>query len=98
MTTKEAIDIEKADVVLRQAKELVYQAYQLILSSNAAKNNLKFDCVIGWETNAWNKLNEAYSAENPDSKETYHLKAFDYFGLECGSCISLNGMSSCSAG
>lgn len=98
MTTKEAIDIEKADVVLRQAKELVYQAYQLILSSNAAKNNLKFDCVIGWESNVWNKLNEAYSAENPDSKETYHLRAFEYFGLECGSCISLNGMSSCSAG
>lgn len=38
MTVKEAIDIGKANEVLKQADELVSKAYQLILDNPAAKN------------------------------------------------------------
>lgn len=98
MTTKEAIEIGKADGVLRRAKELVEQAYDLICKSPTASKHLKFDCTIGWKSATWNKLDNEYAAENPLSTETYHLRAFDYFGLRCGSNISLDGMVQCSGG
>lgn len=98
MTTQDAIDIGKANEVLRQAKELVGQAYSLICTSPAAKQHLKFDCTVGWKSQTWNALNEEYSIEDPMSKETYHLRAFDHFGLQYGSDISLDGMSTCSGG
>lgn len=93
MTFKEAIDIGKANEVLKQAYELVSKAYQLILDNPAAKKYLDFNCTVGWDKQTWNKLNEEYAIENPSSTETYHLRAFDHFGLQCGSCISLNGMA-----
>lgn len=97
MTTKEAIEIGKADGVLRQAKELVEQAYDLICKNPDAYKHLKFNCVIGWKENTWNTLNEEYSNAEPMNKEIYHLRAFDYFGLRCGSDISTTGMCSCSS-
>jgi hypothetical protein len=93
MTTKEAIEIGKADGVLRQAKELVEQAYDLICRSPTASKHLTFDCTIGWKSATWNKLNNEYAVENPLSTEIYHLRAFDYFGLRCGADISLDGMT-----
>ena len=98
MKSSEAIEIGKADGVLRQATELVNQAYALICKSPAAAKHLKFDCTIGWKTRTWNNLNEEYAIEEPMSKETYHWRAFDHFGLQYGSCISLDGMTSCSGG
>ena len=68
----EAIDIGKADEVLRQAKELVDQAYDLICKSPNARKHLKFNCVIGWKPETWNKLNDEYAIEEPMSTETYH--------------------------
>ena len=43
-----------------------------------------------------NKLNEEYAAEKPMSKEVYHWRAFDHFGRQYESCISLDEMNSCS--
>ena len=96
MISSEAIEIGKADGVLRQATALVEQAYDLICKSPEAAKHLKFDCNIGWKTGTWNKLNEEYAAEKPMSKDIYHWRAFDHFGLQYGSCISLDGMNSCS--
>ena len=98
MTTSEAIEISKADGVLRQATELVKQAYALICKNPAAAKHLKFDCTIGWKTQTWNKLNEEYATEEPLSKEIYHWRAFDHFSLQYGSCISLDGMVSSNGG
>ena len=72
MTSSEAIEIGKADGVLRQATSLVEEADDLICKSPEAAKHLKFDCTIGWKTGTWNKLNEEYAIEKPMSKEIYH--------------------------
>ena len=98
MNTQDAIEIGKADEVLRQAKALVEQAYSLICNSKAAQKHLKFDCTVGWKTQTQNKLDDEYALEQPTSNSIYHLRAFDYFRLQCGACISLDGMSQSSGG
>ncbi len=93
MNTQDAIEIGKANEVLKQAKALVEQAYSLICSSKEARKHLKFDCTVGWKTQTWNRLDDEYALEQPTSSSIYHLRAFDYFGLQCGAVISLDGMS-----
>ena len=97
MTTQEAIDIGKANEVLKQAYELVNKAYDLIFNNPVAKEHLNFNCAIGWNNKTWNKLNEEYD-KMPMSNERYYLRAFNYFKLQHGSCISLNGMNQTTGG
>jgi len=92
MSTEEAIEIGKANEILKKAVELVDQAYELLVSDPIAKKHLDLQCKIGWSTPTWNKLNEAFAASCPDDKSEWHLRAFDHFGLRYGSCISTSGM------
>lgn len=92
MSIEEAIEIGKANEILKKAQDLVDQAFVLLTSDPIAKKHLDLQCKIGWSVPTWHKLNEAFAASCPDDKSKWHLRAFDHFGLRYGSDISTSGM------
>ena len=93
MDTKTAMEIGHSGNVLVRAQELVREAYQLIEKDPIAKRHIQIMAKVGWNSVTWNKLNEEWKQENPESTEIWHLRAFDYFNLPIGVCMSTNGMT-----
>ena len=93
MNITESIEIGKSSEVLKKALDLVRQEYCLITESPEAMKHLEFNASLGWKTSVWNSLNEEYVIVNPMSKDTYFLKAFDFFKIQPGSDFSTGGSS-----
>ena len=87
--TKIGIEIGHANEVLKKAKALVDEAYALICNDDIAKKHLEFSALVSWSKPVWNKLNEAYAKQNLNSKNIWHWRAFEHFGLEIG--MNING-------
>ena len=94
--TKILMEIAHSGDVLKRAYELVSEAYNLVHKDETARKYIHFDARIIWEHFVWDILMREYNIANPNNKDTYHLRAFDFFNVfpgmnvgdgccECGS-------------
>ena len=77
--TRILMEIAHSSDVLKRAYELVYEAYDLIQKDETARKYICFNSRIVWAKFVWDILMREYNIENPDSKDIYFLRAFDYF-------------------
>ena len=85
--TKVFMEIARSGEVLRRAYELVSQAYSLIQNDKVAKKYINFSSRITWKQFVWNMLNDLYDEDNPGNKDVYHLRAFDFYGIQPGMLV-----------
>ena len=85
--TKVFMEIARSGEVLRRAYELVSQAYNLINNDKVARKYINFNSKVIWMEFVWDILMKQYEKDNPDDKNTYHLRAFDYYGIQPGMLV-----------
>lgn len=86
--TKILMEIAHSSEVLKKAYEMVSDAYKLVNSDKVARKYIHFDSQITWPQFVWDILMRQYNKDNPDSKEVYHLRAFDYYGIQPGMYVT----------
>ena len=85
--TKVLMEIARSSSTLKKAYELVCQAYDLINEDKVARQYIDFNAKVVWHQFVWDILMRQYNIDNPDSKEVYHLRAFDYYGIHPGMLV-----------
>lgn len=86
--TKILMEIAKSSATLKKAYELVSEAYNLVNSDKVARKYIKFHSEVKWHQFVWDILMRQYNKDNPDSKDVYHLRAFDYYGIQPGMYVT----------
>ena len=82
------MEIAHSSETLKKALDLVSQAYDLINEDKVARQYIKFHSEVNWHKFVWDILMKQYDKDNPDSKNTYHLRAFDYYGIQPGMYVT----------
>ena len=85
--TKILMEIAHSSETLNKAYDLVCQAHDLINEDKVARQYIKFNAKVVWHQFVWDILMRQYNKDNPDSKETYHLRAFNYYGIHPGMLV-----------
>ena len=85
---KVLMEIAKSSATLTKAYELVCQAYDLINEDKVARKYIKFHSEVTWHKFVWDILMSQYNKDNPDSKEVYHLRAFNFYGIQPGMMVT----------
>jgi hypothetical protein len=85
--TKIMMEIAHASDTLKKAYDLVCQAYDLINEDKVARQYIKFNSKVVWHQFVWDILMKQFNQDNPDNKNTYHLRAFDYYGIQPGMLV-----------
>lgn len=85
---KVLMEIAKSSATLKKAYELVSEAYNLVNSDKVARKYIKFHSEVTWHQFVWDILMRQYNMDNPDSKEVYHLRAFDFYGIQPGMYVT----------
>lgn len=86
--TKVLMEIAHSSETLKKAYDLVCQAYDLINKDKVARQYIHFHSEVTWHKFVWDILMSQYNKDNPDSKEVYHLRAFDYYGIQPGMYVT----------
>lgn len=86
--TKILMEIAHSSEVLKKAYEMVSEAYKLVNSDEVARKYIHFHSEVTWHQFVWDILMRQYNKDNPDSKEVYHLRAFDYYGIQPGMYVT----------
>ena len=73
---------------LKKAYEMVSDAYKLVNSDKVARRYIHFHSEVTWLQFVWDILMSQYNKDNPDSKEVYHLRAFDFYGIQPGMYVT----------
>ena len=81
---KVLLDIAHSSEKLREAYGLVCKAYDMLNEDKVASKYIKFNADISWRHFVWDILMKHYNIDNPDSKDVYFLRAFDYYGIHPG--------------
>ena len=89
--TKVLMEIAHSSGTLKKAYDLVCQAYDLITEDKVARQYIDFNAKVIWHKFVWDILMKQYNKDNPDSKEVYHLRAFDYYGIHPGMLVGDGG-------
>ena len=50
-------------------------------------NYIKFNAKVVWHQFVWDILMKQYDKDNPGNKDVYHLRAFDYYGIQPGMLV-----------
>lgn len=86
--TKVLMEIAHSSETLKKAYEMVSEAYKLVNSDPVARKYIHFHSEVTWHHFVWDILMSQYNKDNPDSKEVYHLRAFDYYGIQPGMYVT----------
>lgn len=89
--TKILMEIAHSSETLKKAYDLVCKAYDLINEDKVARQYIDFNAKVIWHKFVWDILMRQYNKDNPDSKELYHLRAFDYYGIHPGMLVGDGG-------
>ena len=81
------MEIARSSSTLKKAYDLVCQAYDLINEDKVARQYIDFNAKVIWRKFVWDILMRQYNIDNPDSKEVYHLRAFDQYGIHPGMLV-----------
>lgn len=84
---KVLLEIAHSSETLKKAYDLVCQAHDMINEDKVARQYIKFNAEILWRHFVWDILMKQYNMDNPDSKDIYFLRAFDYYGIHPGMYI-----------
>ena len=85
---KVLMEIAHSSEILKKAYEMVSEAYKLVSSDKVAHKYINFHSEIRWLNFVWDILMSQYNKDNPDSKDVYHLRAFDYYGIHPGMYVT----------
>lgn len=85
--TKILMEIAHSSETLKKAYDLVSQAYDLINEDKVARQYIKFNAKVAWHQFVWDILMKQYDKDNPGNKGVYHLRAFDYYGIQPGMLV-----------
>ena len=85
--TKILMEIARSSEKLKKAYDLVCQAHDLINEDKVARQYIKFNAKVVWHQFVWDILMKQYNKDNPDSKGTYHLRAFDHYRIQPGMLV-----------
>ena len=85
--TKVLMEIAHSSETLKKAYDLVCQAYDLINEDKVARQYIKFNAKVVWHQFVWDILMKQYDKDNPGNKDVYHLRAFDYYGIQPGMLV-----------
>jgi hypothetical protein len=85
---KVLMEIAHSSEVLKKAYEMVSDAYKLVNSDKVASKYIHFHSEVTWLQFVWDILMSQYNKDNPDSKEVYHLRAFDFYGIQPGMYVT----------
>ena len=85
--TKILMEIAHSSDILKKAYDLVSQAYDLINEDKVARQYIKFNAKVTWHQFVWDILNKQYDKDKPGNKDVYHLRAFDYYGIQPGMLV-----------
>lgn len=86
--TKVLMEIAHSSEVLKKAYDLVSQAYDLINKDKVARQYIHFHSEVTWHKFVWDILMSQYNKDNPLSDDIYHLRAFDYYGIQPGMYVT----------
>ena len=99
LSPNELIQLGKIDKKVRDALDLVRQAYDILLSLDKEQRDMvEFNVQIGLTNGIRNRLGGSYARQcekDGVKPDVYHLAPFEKFNLAIPTCISLNGMSQC---
>jgi hypothetical protein len=99
LSPNELIQLGKIDKKVRDALDLVRQAYDVLLSLDKEQRDMvEFNVQIGLTNGIRNRLGGSYARQcekDGVKPDVYHLAPFEKFDLAIPTCISLNGMSQC---
>lgn len=100
LSPNELIQLGKIDKKVRDALDLVRQAYDILLSLDKEQRDMiEFNVQIGLSNHIRNRLGGSYARQcekDGVKPDVYHLAPFERFSLAIPTCISLNGISQCS--
>ena len=85
--TKILMEIAHSSETLKKAYDLVCQAYDLINEDKVARQYIKFNAKVVWHQFVWDILMKQYNKDKPGNKDVYHLRAFDYYGIQPGMLV-----------
>ena len=85
---KVLMEIAHSSEVMKKAYEMVSEAYNLVNSDKVARKYIHFHSEVTWPQFVWDILMRQYNKDNPDSKEVYHLRAFDFYGIQPGMYVT----------
>ena len=85
--TKVLMEIAHSSETLKKAYDLVSQAYDLINKDKVARQYIDFNAKVIWRKFVWDILMQQYNIDNPLSADIYHLRAFDYYGIQPGMLV-----------
>ena len=101
LSPNELIQLGKIDKKIRNALDLIRQAYDILLSlDNEHRDMIEFNVQIGLTNDIRNRLSRSYARQcekDGIKPDVYHLAPFEKFDLVAPVCISLHGMSQCSS-
>lgn len=86
--TKVLMEIAHSSETLKKAYDLVSQAYDLINKDKVARQYIHFHSEVTWHKFVWDILMQQYNIDNPLSADIYHLRAFDYYGIQPGMYVT----------
>ena len=86
--TKVLMEIAHSSETLKKAYDLVSQAYDLINKDKVARQYIHFHSEVTWHKFVWDILMSQYNKDNPLSADIYHLRAFDYYGIQPGMYVT----------
>lgn len=81
------MEIAHSSEKLKKAYDLVCQAYDLINEDKVARRYIKFNAKVTWMQFVWDILNKQYDEDKPGNKDVYHLRAFDFYGVQPGMLV-----------
>ena len=81
------MEIAHSSETLKKAYDLVCQAYDLINEDKVARQYIKFNAKVAWHQFVWDILMKQYNKDKPGNKDVYHLRAFDYYGIQPGMLV-----------
>ena len=84
---KVLMEIAHASDTLKRAYDLVQQAESLISKDSVSRKYIDFSAKASWQKFVWDILDTQYANDNPDDKSTYHLRAFDHYGIQPGMVV-----------
>ena len=82
------MEIAHSSETLKKAYDLVSQAYDLINKDKVARQYIHFHSEVTWHKFVWDILMKQYNTDNPLSDDIYHLRAFDYYGIQPGMYVT----------
>ena len=89
--TKVLMEIAHSSETLKKAYDLVCQAHDLINEDKVARQYIDFNAKVIWRKFVWDILMQQYNIDNPLSADIYHLRAFNYYGIQPGMLVGDGG-------